>query len=506
MKGKLIYNKLIIITMILVLSSIVNAATPVSVVQPEFKEINNVRIVNSKIEPYQDIQISAKNGGIIEKVNVQIGDYVEKGQALIQLEQDDIKIQLQQAEAAVEIAEANYKMLKDGASKEDRISVEAAYQQALASYQGAKESLKLLESSYRDRTAQKQQLIAAETQLKAAEKQIKLAEENLAQAVTGLEQAEKEYERIKYLFEENVASKSQFEMVESQYRNTLSVVESARLAKEQANISYQGAKESYILAEDNYNNPIQLEQQLTAARSQLLVAEANVQMAKANLEKVEKGARAEEIQIGEANVKQARATLQQVQKALEDTIIRSPFDGIISQLNFDSGEIIGPGTPVTNIVNLEKIYVSGSITEDLLLNLEKGQKIRIRILAGDNQYLEGVIEYISPVVDPRTQAFTIKVLADNPHGRLRGGMFAELYIPVAENKNALVLPISTIMDLERNPYVYTIINDKAVKRPVKIGIIANNYVEIISGLSEDELVAHKGQNNLEDAIVVEVVR
>ena len=43
----------------------------------------------------------------------------------------------------------------------------------------------LIESAYRDRTAQKQQLIAAETQLRAAEKQVQLAEENLNQALTG---------------------------------------------------------------------------------------------------------------------------------------------------------------------------------------------------------------------------------------------------------------------------------------------------------------------------------
>ena len=55
-----------------------------------------------------------------------------------------LKIQLQQVEAAVQIAEANYKLLRDGASEEDRRTVEAAYEQALASYEAAKESLALV--------------------------------------------------------------------------------------------------------------------------------------------------------------------------------------------------------------------------------------------------------------------------------------------------------------------------------------------------------------------------
>lgn len=199
---------------------------------------------------------------------------------MLKLDQGDLQIQLQQVEAAVQIAQANYNLMLAGASEEDRRAVEAAYQQALASYEGAKESLVLIEAAFQDRTAQKQQLLAAETQLKAAEKQMELAEENLKQALTGLKQAETEFDRIKYLYAENVASKNQYEMVETQYKNAQSLVESARLAKEQAAISYQGAREGYLLAEENYNNPVQLEQQVTAARSQLKIAEANVEMAR----------------------------------------------------------------------------------------------------------------------------------------------------------------------------------------------------------------------------------
>lgn len=496
----------LIIIMVILLSNIVIAATPVIVVQPEIREIKNVRVVSSRTEPIEDVQLSVKNGGIIELVYVQVGDYVKKGQALLKLEQDDLKIQLQQVEAAVQIAEANYKMLVAGASEEDRRAVEAAYQQALASYEGAKESLALLESAYQDRTAQKQQLIAAETQLRAAEKQVELAEENLNQALTGLKQAETEFERIKYLYTENVASKNQYEMVETQFKNAQSLVESARLAREQADISYQGAKEAYLLAEENYNNPVQLEQQLTAARSQLKVAEANVQMARANLEKVQKGARDEEIKIAEANLRQARSSLEQVKKALDDTVVKSPIDGVIAQLYFDAGEIVGPGTPVANIVNLEQIYINASITEELLFNIEKGQKLTIRVLAANKEYLEGVVEYISPVVDPRTQAFTVKILANNPGGRLRGGMFTELYVPVAENKSALVLPISAVLDLDTDPHVYVIEEGKAVRKSLETGIIDANYVEIIRGLRGNEIVVNQGQYNLDDGTMVEVVK
>ena len=83
-------NKLLpVIAVFLILSGLVMAATPVAVVEPVVREINNVRIVSSRIEPVEDVQLSAKSGGIIEEEYVQVGDYVKKGQPLLKLEQDE---------------------------------------------------------------------------------------------------------------------------------------------------------------------------------------------------------------------------------------------------------------------------------------------------------------------------------------------------------------------------------------------------------------------------------
>ena len=572
MKDRRTYKIFVLMVFVLLIADIALAAVPVRVIEVERKEISNIRRVNSQVEPFQDIQIASKTGGIIEKIYVQIGDHVEKGQPLFQFEQEDIKIQAKQAEAAVEIARANLeklhkgaseeqinageagvkqaeavlkiaranlKMLQDGASTEDRANIEAVYQQALASYEGAKQGLELVESAYQDKTAQKQQLLAAETQLKSAEKQVKLAEEGFTQAITGFEQVKTEFSRIEYLYQENAVSKNQYEMIENQYKNAQSAVESARIGKEQADIGYQGAKESYLLAEDNFNNPVQLEQQLSAAKTQLRVAEENVKMAKANLDKVEKGAREgelitalsnveqaeagldsakaqfaqlkngasiEDIQIGKASLKQAEAALEQAEKLLEDTIVQSPIDGIVAQLSFDEGEMIGPGTPVLNIVNLDNVYISANITEDQLINLKKGQRIEARLLAYGNMFLEGEIEYIAPVVDPRTQAFPIKILVENTTQKLRGGMFAEVYLPMSSTNYALVIPISAVFDIESNPYVFIVNEGRAVKTPVETGIISGDYIEIVRGIELGQDVVIKGQNNLEDKMLVEVVK
>lgn len=584
-----VYSRGIVMVCFLAIFLLSNVAfaggIPVNVIKPVLKDIENVKLVNSKIEPYKDVNVSSKTGGIIKKTNIVIGQYIEEGQALIEFEQDDIKIQVQQAAAALQIAKANHekllkgataeqiriaeagvrqadsalkiakannKMMKDGASKEDRQSVKAQYQQAVSSYEGAKKNLKLLESSYIDRTIQKQQLLGADTQLKSAEKQVEVAEERLEQAEiglqqakNGLEQANNEYQRIEYLYQENVVTKQQYEMVKNQYQNAQSAldnaqsaVESARIAKEQADVSYQGAQENYSLSEDSYNNPTTLEQQLAAARTQLEVAEANKIISKANLDKVDKGAREEELSIAqanieqaesaliraeaqleqvkngatdedqiisEANIKQAEAALKRAKKALSDTIIKSPISGIVAQLNFDTGEMAGPGTPLVNLVDLDKVYIKADVTADLLVNIGQGDNAKAKILAYQDKYLSGTIEYISPVADQRSQAFTVRVLAENPANNIKAGMFADLYFITNLIKDTLVLPIEAVMDLETSPYVYTVNNNKAVRKSVEVGIANDDEVAVLKGITQDDQVIVRGQNNISNGSSVEVV-
>lgn len=486
-------------------NNIFAAGEPVNVSVPVVKNIETIKVVNSKVEPYQDLNISSKTGGIINKIDVVLGQYVEKGQTLIEFEQEEIEIRIQQAEAALKIAKANYKMLKDGATQEDLESIEAQYKQAVSSYEGAKNNLELLETIYKDRTAQKQQMVGADTQLKSARKQVEVAEEALLQAKNGLEQARNEYERIKYLYEENVATKKQYEMAENQYENAKSAVESARIAKEQADVSYQGAVENYGLSEDSYNNPTQLEQQLASARTQLKVAEANKKKAKANLDKVNKGARDEELITAEANVEQAEAALKQSHKALEDSIIKSPISGIVAKINFDAGEMAGPGTPLVQLVNLDKIYIKAEVTADLLVNIKEGDKVRVKVLAYQDKFLTGKIEYISPVADQNTQAFTVKVIAENPESLVKGGMFADVYFTTNRIKDALVVPAEVVMDIEGNPYLYILNNGKAERRMITVGITTDEEVVIIEGISQNDKVVVRGQNSISDGESVEVV-
>lgn len=517
-------NKKIISVMLVFIFALTNivgaAAKPVEVVRPEVKNIREVKVVNGKLKPYQTVRISSQITGIVEEVNYQVGDRVNKGDLLLTFENKDIKAQVKQAEAALAIVKASYRMTKNGATAEELAQVEAAYQQATASLEGAKSNLSLLESIYQDRTSQKQQLVSAEMQFKSASKQVEIAEEGLKQVQIGLEQAQtnlsqaqKEYDRISYLYNEGVATSREFETVENQLKNAKagvdnarSALENAKIGKQQADVSLTGAEETYQLAMDNYKNPTQIEQQVENAKTQLKVAEANEKTAKANLDKVKKGARVEERDISKANVKQAEAALEQARLILDKTILESPIEGVISAVNFEAGEMVGAGSPIFTVVNDKQLYIEAGVNARTLIAVNPGDPARARVLALPDTYIEGEIAQVNPVIDPQTQDYRIKILINNDQGKLNAGMFVDLYLTTRTSGNALVLPTAAVLDVDTKPYVFVIKDDKAYKREIKLGIVNEHDLEILSGIEKTDKVIISGQNVINDGDSVEVIK
>lgn len=517
MKNKIIL--LILVLSVVISGSISAQEAPVEAVSPEIQNIREVKTINATLAPYKTIRISSTNGGIIKKLNVELGQYVEKGEEMLTFDVDQLQVQVEQAEAGLEIARANYKMLQDGAVEEEKIQARAAYEQAEASLEGAENSLELLKTIYQDRTGQKQQLITAESQLESAKKQFETSEERKKQADIGLEQAEnsleqaqKEYDRMEYLYQEEAVSQQELDMAESQLKNARSAVknaesavENARIARKQAEINLKAAESGYQLARKDFQDPVQLEQQVESARTQLEVARANKKTAAANLDRIEKGARAEELTVSKANIKQAEAALESARLALDDAVIKSPIAGVVTELNFEEEEMAAPGNPILNIVNIDKLYIEADVSADVAARLQAGDTAQAEVLAFDDVVKQGQIKMISPTADSRTQAFKIKLLIDNQDRKLKGGMFVDLYLTTDSAEDALVVPVSAVLDLDGTPYLFVVEDGKAVRKQIETGIVGKDFVQILSGVSEAQNVISKGQHNLQDGDQVEVV-
>lgn len=500
-------KKTIILILILsFLSFNVSAQAPVEITTPERREISVQDRITGNFSAFKKVNIPTELGGIVDQIKVGVGDSVEQDEELLILNQDKIKIQIKQAEASLAAVRANYQQLKNGASQEELNRAQASYEQAQASLEGARSNLKLMEEMFNDKINLKMQLTSAESQLANAEQQLASARERYNQAEINFEQAEREYERMQYLFEEKVITEKQFEGAESQYKNAKSALNTAQIGLEQAKIGLNTAQQSYELTEQTFNNPTQLKQQLESARSQVNSAEAGLAVAKANLEQVKNGASQQQLNASLAQVKQAEAGLEQARLSLSNSVVKSPIKGIISAVRTEEGEILSPGQPIITVIDIDQLYLEVSVTAATMSRLNEGDQVRIVPEAIRDEELSAEIDTISPAADPVSKNFPVKMLLANSDHKIKPGMFADAVFTVQSAENTLVLPISSIIGFDSpEPYVYIVEAGKAVKKDVKIGIVSDNLVEVLSGIEENDRVVTRGQNRLTAGEEVEVI-
>lgn len=505
-------NKTFIFVIVLLLaigfSAIATASglkVPVKVVQVQRGSVEVNQLVNGVIEPQKNISVSSKTGGFIQEMKVEIGQFVKANQTLVVFEQDQILIQIKQAEAAVEVAKANLDLLSKGASEEDKKAVQAAVNQAQISYNSALKNLEFANAMMNDRNMQLQQLKAAELQVENAAYQHSMASDRAKQAEIAFEQASIDYQRMLELYNNQVITAKQLDGAKLQLVSAESNYNTAKTAVDQAVLAKNAAVESLTIVQEIYDNRRTAEQQVEAAKTQLELSKVGLQVAENNLQKVLNGANPDQIRVSKASVKQAEAALELARLQLDNCILKSPISGIVAAVNADPGEMVGPGVPVLIIIAVDTVYAKADVTADLLQSLQIGDLVKVNI-HGLNAEKQGILEQIAPMADPRTQAFAIKVALENKANTIRPGMFVDVRLILRQSKDTIIVPVESVQSLDFNPYVFIIKDGKALKRTIQVGLTNNRQVEVLKGLEAGEQIAIRGQYTLKDGDLVEVVK
>ncbi len=98
--------------------------------------------------------------------------------------------------------------------------------------------------------------------------------------------------------------------------------------------------------------------------------------------------------------------------------------------------------------------------------------------------------------DLKSRTFSVEVRTDNKGGRLRAGMLARVTVPLTRYRRQLLVPRHAVVEQERGPVVYVVEGDRAVSRPVRLGVGTNGQVQVVEGLKEGEWVVVAGQRKL----------
>ncbi|RMD88254.1 MAG: efflux RND transporter periplasmic adaptor subunit, partial [Calditrichaeota bacterium] len=116
----------------------------------------------------------------------------------------------------------------------------------------------------------------------------------------------------------------------------------------------------------------------------------------------------------------------------------------------------------------------------------------------------GTVKMISPVVDPTTGTAKVTIDIENHGGKLKPGMFASVYINTDTHRNTLLIPKKALLLESETDQVFVYDNGVARKANLKLGFISGDWVEVLSGLKEGDLVVTIGQEGLREGLPLKI--
>lgn len=208
-----------------------------------------------------------------------------------------------------------------------------------------------------------------------------------------------------------------------------------------------------------------------------------------------------------AKLDAARGALDAAQSKLGGTTVSTPRAGIIQKRYYQEGFYAKVGTALFNIADISTLLAKIDVPEGYVASVVPGGVVDFTIpsMAGDDKSARGTITRVAPVADSASRTFEAEVSIDNSDGRLKGGVYADAVITTKSKDNVLTVPFSAIVMRDDQRTVYVVENDTAVRRVVTTGYIGDDLVEILGGITENDLVIAGGQNKLREGSTVKVV-
>lgn len=171
-----------------------------------------------------------------------------------------------------------------------------------------------------------------------------------------------------------------------------------------------------------------------------------------------------------AAIQSARSQIQNLQLQLAKTVISSPVDGTLASRSANVGEVVGPGQPVMSLVDSGPLKLVATLPASQTDLVKIGQAVNLRTDALPGESFVGKISSVGPASIATGQFFPLEVRVFDPKNRLRVGMIATGHLQVQYSPTVPVIPVSAIAQIGNQNYVYRVVEGKAVRTSVQLGL------------------------------------
>ncbi len=242
-------------------------------------------------------------------------------------------------------------------------------------------------------------------------------------------------------------------------------------------------------------------------KAQMARAEADRDLARQALVRTrellaQKASSSADLEKAEATARSTQAALDLLALRLARTTVRAPFAGAVGQRYVSLGDYVTTSSRLMSLQTVNPQRVAFTVPEKFASRLHRGQTVTFRVAALTGKEFTGTVDFVDPVVQLPARTILIKALVGNSRRELQAGMFAEAKLATDVRPNAIVVPEDALVPLQGSFYVWAVVEGKAVRRQVGIGVRSPGFVEIRSGVDAGEQVVVGGQERLFDGAPV----
>lgn len=258
-----------------------------------------------------------------------------------------------------------------------------------------------------------------------------------------------------------------------------------RLGQDQAQASLRAAQTNYELARAELKRYQDLRTQNFVSQAVLDQKVAAAHSAQASVEAARAASHEQANQTGYAN-------------------LVSDADGVVTAINAEVGQVVQAGAPVARVARTDEKEVVIGVPEDQVEALRHVDDARVRLWADPDRAIAGKIREVSPMADPATRTYTVKVSIP-PRDDVRLGMTAVVQLAHTGADPAIRVPLSALYHDKGRTSVWVIENGAVRPVPVQVGGVAGNDVLLAGGVRPGQAVVTAGVNLLKPGQKVKVL-
>ncbi len=469
-------------------------------------EVKSEVSVTGKVRSARSLDLAFEKSGRITRIYVSVGNKVNEGQLLVSLDNSDLIAQLSQAQANLKSQEAKFEQLRKG-TRPEQIKIHQAQldksKQDLANYYSG--AINVLNDSYTkaDDAVRKQvsglffgpntvnpqlifsssdsqavidtqsKMVAANTALDSWRKQISvLNASDFLSIEQVLNDSNKYLNVIKSMLDRLMDS------LNSAFGTSAATIDSYKL-------NVNTARSNVNLATTNVGNQSQL------ISSQKIVVQTNQDQLSLDLA----GSTQEDLVYQEAQVESAKANVAYYQSQVSKTILRAPFSGTVTKVNFDPGDIVSANSAVVSFIGFGRYEIEANIGESDIADVKIGDMAVVTLDAyGSDLFFQAKVIQVdlsaTVLEGVATYKTTLQFLIED--SKILAGLTANVDILSAKKDNVIYVPTRNITTKDGKKYVKLVKDEKngiVEEKEITAGLRGSDgRTEVASGLNEGDKI------------------